>query len=172
MFKFEQPDSTPPEEVREIVPVQVVSGTPPSSTWTTGWVAKADPEPAATGVPALKTSAGAEEPTLKGLLVAVWEPTGKDPSVAIIVYPVPGRLTVQPVKVTTPRTSLPEQPVKVAPGVPPESVSVTGDRSVVTGILEPSSTSITGWKPRGMPAAVQGDAGKHVGGPGCTSKNS
>jgi hypothetical protein len=91
-------------------------------------------------------------------------------SLAVIVYGVAeDKLIEQLVKYMYPWSSIPEQPVSVAPLAPPESERVTLEKSVLTGT--PDEFSATTVKPvppgprRGAPAAVPV-------GPGCVRKAS
>jgi hypothetical protein len=114
---------------------------------TTGAVAKADPDPAATGWE-VKTRWKLEGFTENGLLVAGF----KDPSEAVISKLDPPVPTVQPEKVTTPKISLPVQPASTP--VPCVSVKMIGDKSVVTVLGLPPAVTIStiGWVVKGLPA--------------------
>jgi hypothetical protein len=72
------------------------------------------------------------------------------PSEAVIWKLFPPVPIVQPEKVTTPSTSLPVQPDKTP--VPCVSVKMTGERSVVTGLMPSDVTSTIGWVVKGLPA--------------------
>ena len=120
-----------------IVPAQEVSVTSEEfSTATTGAVAKATPDAAATGWD-VKTRWKFEMPTENGLLTA----GVKDPSVAVITKLDPPVPIVQPEKVTTPKISLPLQPDRTP--VPCDSVKMTGDKSVVTVLGVPPAVTIS-----------------------------
>jgi hypothetical protein len=87
-----------------------------------------------------------EELTENGLLVAGISV----PSVAVIWKLLPPVPIVQPEKVTTPSTSLPMQPDKTP--VPCVSVKMTGERSVIIGLIPSVVISTIGWVVKGLPA--------------------